>query len=118
MLERAEQVVVIDDEEAARQIELLDQTKGGGYTEGRRKSDYLTYDPIPGNRFVEFWFALAGRRWTSLALVPADPGGSLADVAMEVAEAGKRVDEGPVIAFPIKTLDAFSARTIADFQRD
>jgi len=36
---------------------------------------------------------------------------------MEVAEAGKRMDGGPVIAFPIKTLDAFSAHSFADLQR-
>lgn len=35
---------------------------------------------------------------------------------MELAEAGKRVGEGPVIAFPIETLSTFSARTLVDLQ--
>ena len=73
--------------------------------------------PVPSDQFVKLWFALAQSNWTSLTLVPADPCGSSAEVAIEVAEAGKHADEAPVLACPIRTLDAFSVRTVADLQR-
>jgi hypothetical protein len=66
---------------------------------------------------VELWFRLAPRSWTSLALVPADPGGTTSELALSLTEVGKRVDDVTVTAITMDTLDAFSARALGELQR-
>jgi hypothetical protein len=44
----------------------------------------------------EVWFALARLEWRSLALVPADEGGSAAAIAASLADVGRRLRETPV----------------------
>jgi hypothetical protein len=55
-------------------------------------------DP-PDREIQELWFALARRQWRSLALVPADEGGSAAAVATSLAEVGRRLRDAPVTFF-------------------
>lgn len=52
-----------------------------------------------GRDVQELWFTLARRPWRSLALVPADEGGSAAAVAASLAEVGRRLRDAPVTFF-------------------
>jgi hypothetical protein len=70
-----------------------------------------------GRGLVELWFRIARWEWTSVAMVPADRGGSVRALAVSMAEAGKSVDATPVTAIAMATLDAFSARTLGELQR-
>ncbi len=53
----------------------------------------------PSRDMQALWFALAHLRWTSLALVPVDEGGSAAAVATSLAEVGRRLHDAPVTFF-------------------
>ena len=53
----------------------------------------------PSREVQELWFALARIPWTSLALVPADEGGSSAAIATSLAEVGRRLRDVPVTFF-------------------
>ncbi len=66
----------------------------------------------------ELWFALARRHWRSLALVPADEGGSAAAIATSLAEVGRRLRDAPVTFFVMADpLDyASTSRILAAFE--
>ncbi len=85
----------------------------------RENERSIVAPPLPsaGGEYVELWFALARLGWTSLVVVPADPGGSTAEIAKSLAEAGKRLDEATVTAVTLSTLAPATARAIADLQR-
>ncbi|HTN54516.1 MAG TPA: hypothetical protein VML50_19055 [Anaeromyxobacter sp.] len=68
----------------------------------------------PGREVQQLWFALARRRWTSLALIPADEGGSTAELASSLAEVGRQLREGAVTALQLSRLDYITASGIAD----
>jgi hypothetical protein len=53
----------------------------------------------PAREVQEIWFGLSRMRWNSLALVPADEGGSAAGIATSLAEVGRRLRDGPVTFF-------------------
>lgn len=73
--------------------------------------------PVPGvadeREFQELWFALARRPWSSLVLVPADPGESTAHVAHALADVGKRLSDTPVTAVAASTLEYGTAVALA-----
>lgn len=53
----------------------------------------------PAREIQALWFALTRRRWTSLALVPVDDGGSAAGIATSLADVGRRLRDAPVTFF-------------------
>lgn len=67
----------------------------------------------PGKECQQLWFMLAKRRWTSLALVPADAGGSTAALAASLAEVGRQLRDGAVTALQLPRLDYITASGIA-----
>lgn len=73
--------------------------------------------PLAATDLVALWFLLSRRSWTSLAVVPADPRGSSEELVRSMVDAAKRLSEVPVTAITMKTLDALSARRLADLQR-
>lgn len=73
--------------------------------------------PLAASDVVALWFALAQRRWTSLTVVPADPGGSSEELVRSVVDTGKRLGERAVTAITMSSLDARAARTLAMLQR-
>jgi hypothetical protein len=70
----------------------------------------------PERDALELWFTLARRRWSSLVLVPADEGPSLAGVAAALASVGTRLRNSPVAAIVAESMDYDSARLLADLQ--
>lgn len=70
----------------------------------------------PARDVQELWFTLAQRRWSSLVLVPADEGLSVAALATQLAEIGGRLRDTPVTAVIADSLDHESARMLADLQ--
>jgi hypothetical protein len=73
--------------------------------------------PLAATDLVALWFVLARRSWTSLAVVPADPHGSSEELVRSMVDTASRLSEVPVTAITMKTLDAPSARRLADLQR-
>lgn len=73
-------------------------------------------DEAPGREYQELWFALARLQWASVVLVPADRGGSAADVATALAEVGTRLRDTPVTAIVASRMDYASVRALADLQ--
>jgi hypothetical protein len=73
--------------------------------------------PLAASDVVALWFTLAQRSWTSLTVVPADPGGSSEELVRSVVDTGKRLGEGAVTAITMSSLDARAARTLATLQR-
>lgn len=67
--------------------------------------------------YHELWFALAKRQWTSVVLVPADPGASAASIGKSLAEIGSRLSELPVTAISVSSLEYDSALALADLQQ-
>lgn len=65
----------------------------------RPDGDGLRRWRLPTRDIQALWFALAHRRWMSLALVPADEGGSAVGVATSLVEVGRRLHDGPVTFF-------------------
>ena len=73
---------------------------------------------IPSERrFQELWPRLADGGWSSLAVVPADPGGNAVAIARALAEVGTRLGEAPVVAVAAEALDYASARDLLELQR-
>lgn len=68
-------------------------------------------------RYQELWFALAKRDWTSVVLVPVDPGGSAAKIGKSLAEIGSRLSELPVTAISVGSVGYDSAFALADLQQ-
>lgn len=68
----------------------------------------------PSKECQELWFRLAKTRWRSIALVPADEGGSTAALAASLAEVGRQLREGAVTALNLPHLDYITASGIAD----
>ncbi len=68
-------------------------------------------------QFEELWFTLARRRWNSIVLVPADPGGSAAGIGKSLAEIGTRLSEIPVTAISVSSLEYESALALVDLQQ-
>lgn len=66
---------------------------------------------------LQLWMALARSTWTSLVLVPADPGDSTADLAKILADIGQRLSYSPVTAVTIGALEYGSALALADLQQ-
>jgi hypothetical protein len=67
--------------------------------------------------YQELWFALAKRQWTSVVLVPADPGASAALVGKSLADIGTRLSEFPVTAISVSSVGYDSAFALADLQQ-
>lgn len=67
--------------------------------------------------YQELWFELAKRDWTSVVLVPADPGASAANVGKSLAEIGTRLSEVPVTAISVSSVGYESAFALADLQQ-
>jgi hypothetical protein len=67
--------------------------------------------------YQELWFALSEREWTSVVLVPADPGASAASVGNALAEIGTRLSEIPVTAISVSSVGYESAFALADLQQ-
>lgn len=70
----------------------------------------------PDRDVQELWFTLARRRWSSLVLVPADEGLSVANLATQLADIGGRLRDTPVTAVIADAIDSESARMLADLQ--
>ncbi len=70
----------------------------------------------PGREYQELWFAMARLHWASIVLVPADHGGSAADVAAALAEVGTQLRETPVTAVVASRMDYAAARALAELQ--
>lgn len=69
---------------------------------------------LPSQEHQALWFALASRRISSVVLVPADEGGSLAGLAGALAEVGRRLGDTPVTALVPDAIDYdFVNRTAA-----
>lgn len=68
----------------------------------------------PTKETQQIWFMLAKSRWKSLALIPADEGGSTAALAASLAEVGRQLREGAVTALQLPRLDYITAAGIAD----
>lgn len=66
--------------------------------------------------YLEFWFALAQRRWMSVVLVPGHPGGSAVEAAQALADIGQKVSGLPVRAITMSTLDYGTAAVLSDLQ--
>lgn len=62
----------------------------------------------------ELWLALARRAWSSLVLVPAEPGVPVEQVAHDLARVGKRIGQGPVSAVTPNALEYATAAALAD----
>lgn len=71
--------------------------------------------PLP-RELQALWFAIARLRWTSVVIVPADHGGSAADVATTLAQVGTQLRETPVTAIVANRIDYSSARMLADLR--
>jgi hypothetical protein len=67
--------------------------------------------------YQELWFALAKRNWTSVVLVPVDPGGSAASIGRSLADIGTRLSELPVTAISVSSMGYDSAFALADLQQ-
>lgn len=67
--------------------------------------------------YLELWIRLSRRKWGSLVLVPADSGGSTAEIANALAEIGQRLSYGPVTAITVTSLEYGSAMALADLQQ-
>jgi hypothetical protein len=70
----------------------------------------------PSREVQELWFTLARRPWSSLVLVPADEGFSVATLASQLADVGGRLRDTPVTAVIADAIDSESARMLADLQ--
>jgi hypothetical protein len=64
--------------------------------------------------FQELWLTLSRRDWTSMVLVPANPGGSAERVAHALAEVGKRLSSNPVTAVTPSSLEYGTAMALAE----
>jgi hypothetical protein len=64
-------------------------------------------------QYQEFWFSLARLNWSSLVLVPVDPGGSAEQVAQGLADVGKRLSDGAVTALTVRSLEYGTAMALA-----
>jgi len=64
--------------------------------------------------YQQLWFALARSTWSSLVVVPADPGGSADQVARALADVGKRLSSRPVTAVTAGALEYGTALALAD----
>lgn len=77
-------------------------------------------DPAPptgtldGREFVELWIKLSRSDWSSIVLIPADPGGSTAPLARALAETGQRLSFYQVTAVTLSALEFGSALALAD----
>jgi hypothetical protein len=70
----------------------------------------------PGHDYIELWITLSRRQWSSLVLIPADRGGSTAEIANGLADIGQRLSYGPVTAIAVRSLEYGSALALADLQ--
>jgi hypothetical protein len=70
----------------------------------------------PSREYQELWFSMARLPWASLVLVPADHGGSAAEVATALADFGSKLRDTPVTAIVANRMDYASARALADLQ--
>jgi hypothetical protein len=70
----------------------------------------------PSREYQELWFSIARLPWASVVLVPADHGGSAADVATTLAQVGTQLRDTPVTAIVANRIDYASARALADLQ--
>ena len=68
----------------------------------------------PGRQFQELWFLLARKPWRSLALVPADEGGSAREIAFSLAQVGRMLHEAVTVFQFAGGLDPASATAVAD----
>lgn len=68
----------------------------------------------PSRQLQELWFSIAARPWSSLLLVPADRGGSAAEIARGLAEVGARLRQTPVTAVVAESIDFDSVRRLAN----
>jgi hypothetical protein len=73
-----------------------------------------TVEGEASREYLELWFSLARRNWSSMVLVPADPGGSAADVAHALANAGRRLSDQPVTAVTPRSLEYGTALALAE----
>jgi hypothetical protein len=68
----------------------------------------------PDHEHQALWFALARRRLTSVVLVPADQGRSVAEIADSLVDTGRRLVDSPVTAIVADVVSHdFVARTAA-----
>ncbi len=72
--------------------------------------------PAPGREYQELWFSIARLQWASVVLVPADPGGSAAEVATALAQVGTQLRDTPVTAIVANRMDYAAARALAELQ--
>jgi hypothetical protein len=70
----------------------------------------------PTREYQELWFSMARLHWASIVLVPADHGGSAADVATTLARVGTQLRDTPVTAIVANRIDYASARSLAELQ--
>ncbi len=76
------------------------------------------HGPPRGRReYLELWMSVSKREWSSLILVPADRGGSTAEVANALADVGQRLSFEPVTAITVSSLEYGSALALADLQQ-
>jgi hypothetical protein len=66
---------------------------------------------------VELWIRLSRSDWSSLILVPADPGDSTTAIARTLADIGQRLSYFQVTAITVESLEYGSALALADIQQ-
>ncbi len=77
----------------------------------------LRLDPRAEKRYQQLWLGITRRTWRSIVLVPADPGGSAAEVARCLAAVGKELCEVPVTAIALSSLEYGSTLALAELQQ-
>jgi hypothetical protein len=90
-----------------------------GVNGGGQASSTGAASPEVGNlrEYQELWFSLRKRDWMSVVLVPADPGGSAANIGKALADIGSRLSEIPVTAISASSMGYDSAFALADLQQ-
>ena len=75
---------------------------------------HLSVDDAEVKSYQELWLALSPRDWTSMVLVPTEPGASVERVAKTLAEVGRRLSPEPVTAVTPNSLAYGAALALAD----
>ncbi len=82
-----------------------------------RSESVVRVDARADKKYQQLWLGLTRRAWRSIVLVPADPGGSAAEVAKSLAAVGKELSHLPVTAITLSSLEYGSALALAELQQ-
>ena len=101
---------------------LASDGRNGGVRESMTEQTDLalrTLESTPGpgseanRRLQELWIRLAKQEWTSIAVIPAHPGGAADGFARSLAAIGSRLSFEPVSAVTVKVLGPSSAMALS-----